>query len=247
MAAEKTQEEKDRDIQAALDAYQGRDRRAPYAEQFRLWEALWEACDFSWKGLADCGTDRGGDANLAQRLKQWDWRPRSTSVQDYWRLGPAESSEGALGYPLLSDGQLLEMGLLVTVNGRLWHVAHRPETEVTHMDHPLAHAIAWRLNILQRMGAKNMLVQKNMLLQMQGFGREASTMAGGDAGAPTTAARSRSGRSWPNSKASTRFSCCFRSARISRTPPSESGSVSSRPGLARGRAFATQPSRRGSA
>lgn len=99
-------------IEAALDAWDRRDRAAPPAGQAPLWAALWQSCDFSWEGLADAGWEWGDGANAAQALKRWDDGSRRT-LQDYWRAG--------------SDAEMEARGLLVWHEGRRWHVLHRSE------------------------------------------------------------------------------------------------------------------------
>jgi hypothetical protein len=110
-------------LKAALEAHDKRDRTAPYEEQFKLWEALWEACDFSWEGLKDAGWEWGTEASSAQNLKRWDDRGTQRTLQDYWRWLslPGEPA---------SDAELKAQGLLVEREGRWWHVLHRPETVV---------------------------------------------------------------------------------------------------------------------
>lgn len=103
------------------------------------WEALWEACDFSWSGLADAGWERydptphADAATFAQKLKRWRapaWFPASgrthgagalawkeATLQDYWRWAAGRRT-------LQSDEALLQAGLLVSDGASLRHVVH---------------------------------------------------------------------------------------------------------------------------
>jgi len=145
-----TQAAKDAAVKAAWDAYHNRDRKMPYAEARQLWEAMWDACDFSWEGLADAGWERGEDANEAQKLKRWhapeefpvDGRVQSegrasieASLQDYWRWTPnnllpheAQRPTWAHGR-LANDDELAALGLLVAADGKAWYALHRPERD----------------------------------------------------------------------------------------------------------------------
>jgi len=153
------QDKVDARVEAAQKAYledrtvkdkNGRKHSRPYTEIRELWIAYWEACDFSWAGLADAGWDRAGTephnkgapgrgANFAQTLKQWrapadfpgggkvhgagETAWKEATLQDYWRWTPLP--EG--GWRKTSDKTLVDLGLLVEKNGVLWHALHCPE------------------------------------------------------------------------------------------------------------------------
>jgi hypothetical protein len=151
--------ERDAILKAARDAYEkgqsskdekGRRRPSPYAERRRLWEVVWSASDFSWDGLAAAAWERGEDANPAQQLKQWRAPPdfpgggalvgadadafRQASLQDYWRWVPNpgwSSDQGWAGGRLADDEELRALGLLLEVDGALWHRMHRPEARAS--------------------------------------------------------------------------------------------------------------------
>lgn len=149
------QGERDAAVRAAFEAYEkgrtvsdekGRARPKPYAEQRALWEAMWAAADFSWEGLADGGWERRDKANEAQKLKRWqapasfpldapaqgegDAAFKPATLQDYWRWVPNQGwteDQGWAGGRLANDEELKALGLLVEVDGQLWHALHRAE------------------------------------------------------------------------------------------------------------------------
>ncbi|MEM7662765.1 MAG: pentapeptide repeat-containing protein [Pseudomonadota bacterium] len=150
---------KDTNINAALNAW---DRRNSYkinaegvrekASTFEMdstWETMWTAVDFSWSGVAGGYWDKDFQ-NIAEELKRW--HPPTTfpnlslhkkseaakqieaTLQDYWRWSmglPGHEKEGKL----LSDDELIELGLLVEYESKLWHIIHRPETDIS--EHPI--------------------------------------------------------------------------------------------------------------
>lgn len=173
MASSAAEERARRDakIKAAFAGYEsgrtvadadGRKRPKPFAEQRALWEAMWAAADFSWDGLADAGWEREYGANPAQVLKRWrapvefpcgelaedlDAAFREATLQDYWRWVPNPDwteDQSWAGGRLASDDDLKALGLLVEVDGRLWHALHRPEARIDAAD-ALATAIRQRL------------------------------------------------------------------------------------------------------
>ena len=151
--------QRDQAVKAAAEAFwarrtvtddKGRKRPRAYAEIRPLWQALWEACDFSWEGLADAAWERGDKANNAQEAKRWrapadfplevalegagEEAFKPASLRDYWRWVPAEGwseDKGWTGGRLASDEELKALGLLVETDGRLWHVLHRPEARAS--------------------------------------------------------------------------------------------------------------------
>ena len=153
MAGEDAQAEKRRAQDAAFRAWENRPRDAGREETDRLWEAMWTAADFSWDGLADAGWELGSRASQAQKLKRWrapaDFPGRGkvsgegetawkeATLQDYWRW-----SIGIVGGKprLLTDRDLITKGLLVSFNGGLWHILHRPKAEA--YDGPAGESLA---------------------------------------------------------------------------------------------------------
>jgi hypothetical protein len=151
--------QRDQAVKAAAEAFwarrtvtddKGRKRPRAYAEIRPLWQALWEACDFSWEGLADAAWERGDKANNAQEAKRWrapadfplevalegagEEAFKPASLRDYWRWVPAEGwseDKGWTGGRLASDEELKALGLVVETDGRLWHVLHRPEARAS--------------------------------------------------------------------------------------------------------------------
>jgi len=149
------QAERDAKVTAAFEAYgvgrttedeQGRTVQKPFPEQRARWEAMWEAADFSWEALADAGWERGKSANQAQELKRWrapvdfpldvpvtsegEKAFKPATLQDYWRWVPNQGwseNQGWAGGRLANDDELKALGLLVEVEGRLWHALHRAE------------------------------------------------------------------------------------------------------------------------
>ena len=154
-----TQAEKDKQIEAAQNAYEygrtvkdenGVTRPRPYDEVKALWLELWEACDFSWDGLADAGWERGDDAIFAQHLKRWrapadfpgpgklhgtgETAWKEASLQDYWRWSigaPGWEHVPAEDYRLLTDEELKQAGLLVERDGVWFHALHVPDVTVS--------------------------------------------------------------------------------------------------------------------
>ncbi|WP_193171688.1 pentapeptide repeat-containing protein [Nisaea nitritireducens] len=145
--AEVEQAAKDATVRAAANAWRSRPKDLPAHARAALWEAMWEAYDFSWNGLADAGWERGDKANEGQRLKRWRapvgvpgtgpvhghssaaWK--EATLQDYWRwsIGIGQISPGA---PMLSDFALHNAGLLVEDStGTLWHILHL-RSDATH-------------------------------------------------------------------------------------------------------------------
>lgn len=133
-------DEKRREVDAAFAAWDKRPRDASREETDPLWRAMWDAADFSWDGLKDAGWELGSNSSAAQDLKRWRapadfpgggdihgkgktaWK--KATLQDYWRwsIGIVE------GEPrLLTDDALIAAGLLVDIDGKRWHVLHRPE------------------------------------------------------------------------------------------------------------------------
>ncbi|MEM9376413.1 MAG: pentapeptide repeat-containing protein [Pseudomonadota bacterium] len=125
------------------------DQTAPFDEAANRWLAQWRNLDFSWDGLAQADWDE--DPNIGAGLKCWrapiafpgsgklvgqgeDAYIQAT-LQDYWRwsyglnqFGPYDNiGETPI---LLSDQELLDAGLLVEWDNRLWHILHRPETSL---------------------------------------------------------------------------------------------------------------------
>lgn len=114
------QAQTDARIDAAVSAYSERDRTRPIVEQIQLWEDLWEACDFSWQGLADIGTNRpeGTPLNFSQSIKRWNDGRTLRSLQEYWRMS---LWSGGKFQRTLTDDEMLSTGLLVEYQGKLWH------------------------------------------------------------------------------------------------------------------------------
>lgn len=124
-----------------------------------LWEAMWRAADFSWNGLKHTALHRKNPSE-AEKLKRFRARlnfpinlensqagrkpQRIGSLQDYWRW-----SIGVPGFEdtnrLLSDTELLSAGLLTNIDGVLWHVLHRPETDA-YIHDGLIHTLLARLD-----------------------------------------------------------------------------------------------------
>ena len=113
------------------------------------WLAEWRNLDFSWDGLAraewaigprDTDNPKCWRAPLnfpgnGKLVGQGDKAYIQASLQDYWRWSYGLTSFGQfenLGDQtiLLSDEDLLDAGLLTEWNGSLWHIAHRPETDL---------------------------------------------------------------------------------------------------------------------
>ena len=152
----KTQAERDAEIEAAFNAYRdGRvttgesgkpDRPKPIAEIYPLWEAMWEAFDFSWEGLADAGWDRGDDANQTQFLKRWqapagfpgqgdiigegDTAYRQSNLQEYWRWSVGLEGEEWL----LTDPELESLGVFRAYQGKRYHIVHCPPRHQDALD-----------------------------------------------------------------------------------------------------------------
>ena len=138
--AGRTQDEKDKLVKDALEAWDNRDTsKLSQDEIVALWEDMWKACDFSWEGLADAGWERDDRKNDVQLFKQWraptkgpikteaeDPYWHEATLQDYWRwsAGVPEYADQDL---LLNDEQLETAGLLKRIDGKLWHIAFRPE------------------------------------------------------------------------------------------------------------------------
>ena len=172
-AVEMTREQKDARIKAAFEAWENRKtytvdkdgvRKAAAKEDISaLWEAMWEACDFSWHGLADAGWARDSfEENAARELKRWraplevlgagDFATAGhegvadmLTLQDYWRwsLGvPGFENENRL----LTDEELKREGLLVERQGRLYFALHDTESDAS--EHPTLSAM-----ILARLAA----------------------------------------------------------------------------------------------
>ncbi|MDJ0921571.1 MAG: pentapeptide repeat-containing protein [Henriciella sp.] len=114
------------------------------------WLAQWRDLDFSWDGLARAEWSIGLDAGA--ELKRWrapldfpgngklvgsgDQAYIQASLQDYWRWSVGLTRLGdhtdLSAQPILmTDEQMIEAGLLVEWDGRLWHILHRPETTLT--------------------------------------------------------------------------------------------------------------------
>ncbi|MEO9969091.1 MAG: pentapeptide repeat-containing protein [Hyphomonadaceae bacterium] len=109
------------------------------------WEAEWEAKDFSWEGLKKHSWRAPVDFPGAGDVKgDGEMAYRKSNLQEYWRW--------SLGVPdvddqncLLSDKEMMSAGLLVDVDGALWHILHRKGTHAAA--HPaLAPAILARLH-----------------------------------------------------------------------------------------------------
>jgi len=113
------------------------------------WLADWRNLDFSWDGLAraEWASGPGATDNLkcwraplsfpgnGKLVGQGDRAYIQATLQDYWRwsygldrFGEFENLDDQS--ILLSDDDLLEAGLLTEWNGSLWHIAHRPETDL---------------------------------------------------------------------------------------------------------------------
>ena len=117
------------------------------------WFTAWAAADFSWDGLANVDWSAAFDRRAG--FKRWkapidfpgdgqivgegQHAFRQATLQDYWRwsVGFEEIlSESELdSLVLLSVEQLMEAGLLVEYDGKLWHVLHR---EALRFSNPLS-------------------------------------------------------------------------------------------------------------
>ncbi len=129
-------EKNERPITAALD------------DPAEKWLARWRRLDFSWAGLAEANWNAGTgeDAVKCWRapvefpadlpiLQDGDTAYKQASLQDYWRW--SFGFEGLipnldLNAPprQLSDEELIAAGLLVRWDNQLWHILHRPETNL---------------------------------------------------------------------------------------------------------------------
>ncbi|MEL7481666.1 MAG: pentapeptide repeat-containing protein [Pseudomonadota bacterium] len=151
-----TQAARDAAVKAAFEAYdEGRtipgedgkpERPKPKEDIDTLWEAMWQAADFSWQGLADAGWDRGPLANAAQKLKRWrapadfpgggpvqgegEARWKQATLQEYWRWSLGLEPGGA-SPRLLTDDELTELGLLKTFDGVTYHLLHCPGVQLS--------------------------------------------------------------------------------------------------------------------
>ncbi len=112
----------------AAHALDWRDRYHDQADINELWVKMWNSLDFSWSGLANAGWEQTGRVSTSQEIKRWS---NGKTLQDYWRM--VSSSDR-----LLTDDEMLELGLLVELDGVLWHKIHRPETIIDDLNHPLA-------------------------------------------------------------------------------------------------------------
>ncbi len=92
------------------------------------WEAKWRAQDFSWEGLAEkewhAPVDFPGEGAV---VGDGDMAYRVSNLQEYWRwsIGYLEGSEKGC---LLTDDQLIELGMLVRINNRIWHILYLKDT-----------------------------------------------------------------------------------------------------------------------
>lgn len=113
------------------------------------WLADWRNLDFSWNGLSQAEW-ASGPASVdnpkcwraplnfpgnGKMVGQGDKAYIQATLQDYWRWSYGLSKFGEFENLdeqsiLLSDDDLLEAGLLTEWNGALWHIAHRPETDL---------------------------------------------------------------------------------------------------------------------
>lgn len=117
------------------------------------WFTAWGAADFSWDGLAQVDWSAALDRRAG--FKRWkapvefpgdgdvvgegQHAFRQATLQDYWRwsFGFEEIlSEEDRDTPVrLTDQQLIDAGLLVEFDGKLWHILHR---EALRFSNPLS-------------------------------------------------------------------------------------------------------------
>ena len=122
-------------------AFRSWDTRSP-AGGDRLWWPMWLAADFSWEGLADAAWDETVPTE-AQKLKRWrapvslplvtsvvgegETAYKQATLQDFWRWSPGVVDPGTgvgRSSRLLTDKELVDLGLLIEVDGVLWHALH---------------------------------------------------------------------------------------------------------------------------
>ncbi|UUX51777.1 pentapeptide repeat-containing protein [Nisaea acidiphila] len=138
---------KDKVVKTAFAAWRERPEDLDAAAVVELWEAMWEAADFSWEGLADAGWGRKDGPNAAQVLKRWRapadfpgggethgegeiaWK--EATLQDYWRWSLGYEGDER-GTRRLSDNELRIADLLLKApDGTLWHRLHlRPDASL---------------------------------------------------------------------------------------------------------------------
>ncbi|MCR9078854.1 MAG: pentapeptide repeat-containing protein [Hyphomonadaceae bacterium] len=125
------------------------------------WRTEWRNRDFSWHALAEADWSMG--AQSIENPKCWrapldfpgngklvgsgDDAYIQASVQDYWRwswgLDAVGDVKGLSEHPiLLTDQDLIDAGLLVEWDQKLWHILHLPDTDLSKRHDPAADLLA---------------------------------------------------------------------------------------------------------
>lgn len=125
------------------------------------WRTEWRNRDFSWEALGSADWSMG--AQSIENPKCWrapldfpgngklvgsgDDAYIQASAQDYWRwswgLDAVGDVKGLADHPiLLTDQDLIQAGLLVEWDQKLWHILHLPDTDLSKRHDPAAMLLA---------------------------------------------------------------------------------------------------------